>query len=39
VSGHVDGVAVTGVYPHAEYLRMYVAITGRARVTAPCETE
>jgi len=38
VSGHVDRVAVTGVYPHADYLRVYVAIAGRARVTAPCET-
>jgi hypothetical protein len=32
----VDHVAVTGVYPHAGYLRVYVAVTARARVTAPC---
>ncbi|MGH7440640.1 MAG: hypothetical protein ACRENE_33530, partial [Polyangiaceae bacterium] len=32
----VDRVAVTGVYPHAAYLRVYVAVTARARVTAPC---
>jgi hypothetical protein len=33
----VDRVAVTGVYPHADYLRVYAAVTARARVTAPCE--
>jgi hypothetical protein len=32
----VDRVAVTGVYPHAGYLRVYVTVTARARVTAPC---
>jgi hypothetical protein len=32
----VDRVTVTGVYPHAGYLRVYVAVTARARVTAPC---
>jgi len=37
VTGHVDRVAVTGVYPHADYLRAYVAVTGRARATSPCE--
>ncbi len=36
-AGNVDRVAVTGVYPHAGYLRVYVAVTARARVTAPCE--
>ena len=39
VAGHVDRVAVTGVFAHADYLRVYVAVTGRARATAPCETE
>jgi hypothetical protein len=39
VAGHVDRVAVTGVYPHADYLRVYVTVTGRARASAPCETE
>lgn len=39
VMGQVDRVAVTGVYPHADYLRAYVAITGRVRVSAPCESE
>jgi len=39
VTGHVDHVAVTGVYPHADYLRAYVAVTGRARATAPCEAQ
>jgi uncharacterized protein DUF4403 len=37
VTGLVDRVVVTGVYPHADYLRTYVAVTGRARATAPCE--
>jgi hypothetical protein len=39
VSGSVDRVAVTGVYPHAGYLRVYVAVTARARATAPCDAE
>jgi hypothetical protein len=39
VAGNVDRIAVTGVYPHAGYLRVYVAVTGRARATAPCDTE
>lgn len=38
VTGYLDRLAVTGVYPHADYLRTYVAVTGRARATAPCET-
>jgi hypothetical protein len=39
VAGHVDRLAVTGVYPHADYLRVYVTVTGRARASAPCESE
>jgi hypothetical protein len=39
VAGHVDRVAVTGVYPHADYLRVYVTVTGRARASAPCDSE
>jgi hypothetical protein len=39
LAGNVDRVAVTGVYPHAGYLRVYVAVTARARVTAPCDAE
>jgi hypothetical protein len=38
-AGHVDRVAVTGVYAHADYLRVYVAVTGRARVSAPCDAD
>ncbi len=34
--GDVDRVEVTGVYPHASYLRVYVAITARARLSMPC---
>jgi len=34
--GHVDRVDVPGVFPHAGYLRVYVAVTGRARVDVPC---
>ena len=37
VAGHVDRIAVTGVYTHADYLRVYVAVTGRARASAPCD--
>jgi len=36
--GDVDKVEVTGVYPHASYLRVYVAVTGRAAVRMPCAT-
>jgi hypothetical protein len=39
VAGHVDRVAVTGVYPHADYLRVYVTVTGRARASAPCDAQ
>jgi hypothetical protein len=34
--GDVDRVEVNGVYPHAAYLRVYVAITARARLSMPC---
>jgi hypothetical protein len=34
--GDVDRVEVTGVYPHAAYLRVYVTVTARARLSAPC---
>ena len=34
--GDVDRIEVTGVYPHAAYLRIYVAVTARARATFPC---
>lgn len=36
VEGHVDRITVTGVHPHAEYLRLYVTVTARARATMPC---
>ncbi len=36
--GDVDRVDVTGVYPHAAYLRVYVAVTARARAEMPCST-
>ena len=34
--GEVDRIEVTGVHPHASYLRVYVAVTARARISAPC---
>jgi hypothetical protein len=34
--GEVDRVEVTGVYPHAAYLRIYVSVTAHARVSMPC---
>jgi len=34
--GDVDRIEVTGVHPHAAYLRVYVAVTARARATFPC---
>jgi hypothetical protein len=34
--GDVDRVEVTGVYPHAAFLRVYVAVTARARAELPC---
>jgi hypothetical protein len=36
--GDVDGIEVTGVHPHAAYVRMYVAVTARARLSMPCPT-
>ena len=29
-------IEVTGVHAHASYLRVYVAVTGRARASSPC---
>jgi Domain of unknown function (DUF4403) len=34
----VNKIAVTGVHAHANYLRLYVAITGQAAVYLPCPT-
>lgn len=34
--GMVDGIAVTGLHWHADYVRVYVAVTARARVLVPC---
>jgi hypothetical protein len=34
--GDVDNVEVTGVHFHAAYVRVYVAVTARARLTMPC---
>jgi hypothetical protein len=34
--GDVDRIEVTGVYPHAAYLRIYVGVTAHARATMPC---
>jgi hypothetical protein len=34
--GDVDRVEVTGVYPHAAYLRIYVGVTAHARASMPC---
>jgi hypothetical protein len=36
--GDVDRVEVTGVHPHAAYLRVYVTVTARARASMPCAT-
>jgi hypothetical protein len=36
--GDVDRVEVTGVHPHAAYLRVYVAVTARTRAMVPCAT-
>jgi hypothetical protein len=36
--GDVDTIQVTGVHPHAAYVRVYVAVTARARLTMPCAT-
>ena len=35
-TGDVDRVEVTGVHPHAAYLRVYVAVTAHARIAVPC---
>jgi hypothetical protein len=35
--GDVDAIEVTGVHPHASYVRVYVAVTARARLAMPCE--
>ena len=34
----VNKIEVTGVYPHQNYLRLYVALTGQASVYLPCPT-
>ncbi|MCL2724399.1 MAG: DUF4403 family protein [Polyangiaceae bacterium] len=34
--GFVDKVEITGIHPHASYLRVYVTVTGRAAASAPC---
>ena len=34
--GDVDTIEVTGVHPHAAYVRVYVTVTARARLTMPC---
>jgi hypothetical protein len=34
----VDKIAVTSVHPHANYLRLYVAVTAQAAVQLPCQT-
>jgi hypothetical protein len=36
--GDVDRIEVTGVHAHAAYLRVYVAVTARARLLVPCLT-
>ncbi len=37
--GDVDRIAITGVYLHGAYLRVYVEVTARARATVPCGTD
>jgi Domain of unknown function (DUF4403) len=34
--GDVDTIEVTGVHAHASYVRVYVSVTARARLTMPC---
>jgi hypothetical protein len=34
--GDVDKIEVTGAYAHGTYVRVYVAVTGRAAVSVPC---
>jgi hypothetical protein len=36
--GEVDRVEVTGIHPHAAYLRVYIAVTAHARAAMPCPT-
>ena len=36
--GDVDAIEVTAVHPHAAYVRMYVVVTARARLSMPCPT-
>jgi hypothetical protein len=36
--GDVDKIEVTGVHAHGTYLRVYVAVTGRASASMPCNT-
>jgi hypothetical protein len=36
--GDVDAIEVTGVHPHAAYVRVYVAVTARARLAMPCDS-
>ncbi len=38
-TGNVDKIEVMGAYPHGSYLRVYVAVTARARATLPCADE
>lgn len=35
--GAVDKLEVTGIHPHGTYLRVTVGVTGRARLTMPCQ--
>ena len=37
--GDVDRIEVIGVHPHAAYLRVYVAVTARARLRMPCDAD
>ena len=37
--GDVDRVEITGVHPHASYLRVYVQVTARARAMVPCAVD
>jgi hypothetical protein len=37
--GDVDRIEVSGVHAHAAYLRMYVAVTARARLRMPCDSD
>ncbi|WP_394837293.1 DUF4403 family protein [Pendulispora rubella] len=34
--GDVDRIEVTGAYAHGNYVRVYVAVTGRAAASVPC---